>query len=363
VQALILAGGEGTRLRPLTSSVPKPVLPLANRPFISYMLDWLALHGFDDVVMSCGFLAAEVRSVLGDGDGTVRIRYVEEDTPLGTAGAVKHAEGLLGERFAVLNGDILADFDLSALRNFHEQRQAVATISLIPVEDPSAYGLVRTADDGAIEAFVEKPSPDEIDTNLINAGAYVLEHEVLDRIEPGRMTSFEREVFPSLIGAGLYGHSAHGYWLDIGTPERYLEATRDILDGTDRTVVGERLEREHLALGTGTAIADGARLEPPVLVGDRCEVAAGAVVGPHSVIGDDCSLDEGAIVERSVLHSGVELGRGAVVRDSIVAADARIGAGSRLEHGVLVGSGVELEANSTPAAGERIEVGAPASAQ
>ncbi len=363
MQALILAGGEGTRLRPLTSSVPKPVLPLANRPFISYMLDWLESHGIDDVVMSCGFLASEVRSVLGDSDGKARIRYVDEDTPLGTAGAVKHAEDLLDERFAVLNGDILADFDLSALRRFHEQRQAVATISLISVEDPSAYGLVRTAADGAIEAFVEKPSPEQIDTNLVNAGAYVLEHEVLDRIEPGRMTSFEREVFPSLIGAGLYGFPVQGYWLDIGTPDRYLEATRDILDGTVRTVVGERLGQERVALGTGTAIADGARLEPPVLLGDRCTVGAGAVVGPHSVLGDDCSLGKGAVVERSVLLSGVELGPQAEVRDSIVAAGACIGAGSLLEHGVVVGSEVQLEANSTPPAGMRIEAGASASAQ
>jgi mannose-1-phosphate guanylyltransferase len=239
----------------------------------------------------------------------------------------------------------------------------VATISLIAVEDPSAYGLVRIEDYGAIEAFLEKPEPEQIDTDLVNAGAYVLEHELLERIEPGRMTSFEREVFPALIGSGLYGFPVQGYWLDIGTPERYLEATRDILDGTVETVVGERLGQERAGTGPGSEIAPGARLEPPLLAGERCRIETGAVVGAHSVLGDDCAIGESALVERSTLLSNVELGAGVVVRDSIVAAGARIGAGSRLEQGVIVGAGAELEPNSTPAPGERIEAGAPASAQ
>jgi mannose-1-phosphate guanylyltransferase len=355
VQALILAGGEGTRLRPLTSTVPKPVLPLANKPFISFMLDWLHGHGYEDIVMSCGFLSAQVRSVLGEGDGRMRIRYVDEQSPLGTAGAVKHAAGLLGERFAVLNGDVLTDFDLSSLRDFHRERGAVATIALIPVDDPSAYGLVRTADDGAIQTFLEKPKPKQIDTDQINAGAYVLEREVLDRIEPGRMTSFEREVFPALIGSGLYGFRASGYWLDIGTPERYLEATRDILEGRVSTRIGHVLADTGIIVGAGTAVAEDARLSPPVLIGDRCEVESGAVVGAASVLGDGSVVGAGACVQRAVLLEGATIGPGAFVSHSVVGPHARVGADSRLEGGVVIGEGGTVDDNAHLADGERVE--------
>jgi mannose-1-phosphate guanylyltransferase len=357
VQALILAGGEGTRLRPLTSTVPKPVLPLANRPFLSYMVDWLIVHGIDDIVMSCGFLASAVRSVLGEGQGKARIRYVEEDSPLGTAGAVKHAESLLGERFAVLNGDILADFDLGALWQFHTEREALATIALIPVEDPSAYGLVRLDETARIEAFLEKPTPEEIDTDLINAGAYVLEHEVLERIERGRATSFEREVFPGLIESGLYGFRAAGYWLDIGTPERYLDATYDILTGRVKTVVDDQLGGDRLSVASGATVDSKAVLLPPAIVGSRCEIDGVATVGPRAVIGDGCVLAEGSIVEGAVLHGDTKLGREAIVRDSIVGAGVRIGAGSRIDGGAVIGAGAVLEPHTTLTDGERIEPG------
>jgi mannose-1-phosphate guanylyltransferase len=362
VQAVILAGGEGTRLRPLTSTVPKPVLPLANRPFISYMIDWLEAHGFDDVVMSCGFLASEVRSVLGEGErGRVRIRYVEEDEPLGTAGAVKNAEPLLDGTFAVLNGDVLADFDLGALRRFHLERGAIATIALIGVDDPSAYGLVRTAANGEILAFLEKPSPEEIDTDQINAGAYVLEPEVLDRIEPGCAVSFEREVFPSLIGSGLYGFEAKGYWLDIGTPERYLEGTFDILERRVDTVVGRSLGDGGLAVGDGSLLAADARLLPPALIGARVGLETEALVGPRGVVGSDCEVGEGATVEDAVVHDRVQIGSGAVVRESIVGPGAVIGAGSRIDRGVVIGAEAVIEPGSVLANGERVEPGVESS--
>src|SRR3954451_5939793 len=232
MQAVILVGGEGTRLRPLTSTVPKPVVPLVDRPFIAYMLEWLERHGVDDVIMSCGFLATAVRNVLGDGSGYgIRLRFIEEPDPRGTAGALKYAEALLDERFLMLNGDVLTDLDLTAQIAQHERTGAVGTLALVPVEDPSAYGLVRTDDDQTVDAFVEKPTADSIDTNLISAGAYVLERSVLDLIPPDRNVSIEREVWPRLVGAGLYAYAAPAYWLDIGTPERYLQATFDILEG------------------------------------------------------------------------------------------------------------------------------------
>src|ERR671931_1967609 len=208
MQALILAGGEGTRLRPLTSTVPKPVVPLVDRPFIAYMLEWLRAHGVDDVVMSCGFLAPSVHNVLGDGSQFgIRLRFVEEPDPRGTAGALKYAEPLLDERFIMLNGDVLTDIDLTAQIAQHEATGAVGTLALVPVEDPTAYGLVRLHDDRAVDEFVEKPSADQIDTNLISAGAY---------------------------------------WLDIGTPERYLQGTFDILEGNVDTAVRDRLGVDYL---------------------------------------------------------------------------------------------------------------------
>jgi mannose-1-phosphate guanylyltransferase len=355
VQALILAGGEGTRLRPLTLTVPKPVLPLANRPFSSYMIEWLSAHGVLDVVMSCGFLASEVRNVLGDGERWgVRLRYATEDEALGTAGAVKFAEDLLDDRFLVLNGDILADFDLTALLRFHDEREALVTIALVAVDDPSAFGLVRSDSAGRISGFLEKPAPDEIDTNLINAGAYVLERSVLDRVPEERAVSFEREVFPGLVGAGLYGFRAEGYWLDIGTPERYLEATFDILDGKVRTTLDEELADSRASIAP-TALVAGVEIVAPAIIGEDCEVEPGARVGSYAVLGEGCRIASGAVVERSALWSGVALERESVVRGGIVAADARIGEQSRVEPGAVVGEGAALAPRTVLAEGDRVD--------
>src|ERR671918_3132884 len=249
MQALILAGGEGTRLRPLTSTVPKPVVPLVDRPFIQFTLDWLRSHGVNDVVMSCGHLASGVRNELGDGSAYgIKLRYVEEPRPLGTGGALKYAAALLDERFLMLNGDVLTDIDLTGQIAQHERTGAQATLALTPVEDPSAYGLVRTSDGGEVTEFVEKPAPDQIDTRNISAGAYVLERSVLDLLQAEQPASIERDVFPRLVGEGLYGYVSDGYWLDIGTPERYLEGTFDILEGSVGTEVAERMGSGYLCV-------------------------------------------------------------------------------------------------------------------
>jgi mannose-1-phosphate guanylyltransferase len=344
MQALILAGGEGTRLRPLTMTVPKPVVPLANRPFISYMIDWLHRHGFDEIVMSCGFLADGVREVLGTGDmNGVTVSYVDEPEPLGTAGAVKLAEPFLGERFAVLNGDVLTDLDISRLHEFHEQRGAVATLGLYPVEDPSSYGVVVTDDDGRVQEFLEKPAPGTAPTNHINAGMYVLEHEVLDRIESGRAVSFEREVFPSLVGAGLHALPLSGYWMDIGTPDRYLQATRDILHGAVETPVSPSQN------------VNGAM--PPVLIGSGCEISPDAGLGPDATLGDGSRIRAGASVSCASIHADVLVEEDAVVEESIVGARARVGAGARLEGETIIGEdavvppGTHLTGGRLPADG------------
>ncbi len=270
MQALVLAGGEGTRLRPLTLTTPKPVIPLAGRPFLTFMLDWVASHGVDEVILSCGFMSDGVREVLGDIHAGMRLRYVIEEEPLGTAGPVRLAldEGLLEERLFVLNGDVLNDMDITAQLARHEETGARATLALIEVEDTSSFGVVPTAEDGKVEAFLEKsdgPAP----TNRINAGAYVLERSVVEGIEPGRAVSFEREVFPRLVeDGGLYGFEASGYWVDIGTPERYLDATYDLLAGR----IGSTLPPRDV---TGS------------LIGEGC-LTSGAHIGPQSVLGAHC---------------------------------------------------------------------------
>jgi mannose-1-phosphate guanylyltransferase len=331
MQAVILVGGEGTRLRPLTSTVPKPVVPLVDRPFIAYMLEWLRRHDVDDVIMSCGFLATSVRNVLGDGSAYgVRLRFVEEPEPRGTAGALKYAEEFLEDRFLMLNGDVLSDMDLSAQVAQHEATGAQATLALVPVVDPSAYGLVRTGADRAVEGFVEKPSPDQVDTNLISAGAYVLERGILDMIEPDRNVSIEREIWPLLVGEGLYAFPhEHAYWLDIGTPETYLRATSDILEGFVETTPVER-------------------------IGPSCTIAPDAHVGSTAVLGDGVTIGAGSRVERAVILQGSVIGESCQVEDAIVAAGARIGDRTVIEHGAVLGEGVTVGADNLLSHGIRV---------
>jgi mannose-1-phosphate guanylyltransferase len=353
VQAVILVGGEGTRLRPLTSTVPKPIVPLVDRPFIAYMLEWLRAHGVDDVVMSCGFLATSVRNVLGDGSAYgLRLRYVEEPDPRGTGGALKFAEPLLDERFLMLNGDVLTDLDLTAQLAQHEATGATATLALVPVADPSAYGLVRLDRERRVREFVEKPRPDEIDTNLISAGAYVLERSVLELIEPDRAVSIEREVWPRLVGNGLYGFAADAYWLDIGTPERYLQGTFDILEGNVRTLVGERLGDDFLAVADG--VRSHGRVIPPAIVERDCTIDARAHVGALVVLGAGVHVGAETSIERSVVLQGAEIGERCVLRDCIVAAGGRIGDGTEISGGAVLGEGVTVGAGNVLTRGLRL---------
>jgi mannose-1-phosphate guanylyltransferase len=354
MQALILAGGEGTRLRPLTSTIPKPVVPLVGRPFISYMLEWLRRHGVDDVILGCGFMADGVRAVLGDGSGLgIRLRYLEEPKPLGTGGALKFAEDLLKERFFMLNGDVLTDIDLTAQLEQHERTGARATLALYPVADPSAYGLVRRNDDDSVSEFLEKPGLDELDTNLINAGAYIIERDVLDAMPPaGTNVSIEREVFPVLVGRGLYGHETSGYWMDIGTPDRYLRATYDILEGKVTTEIGRELGAHGLALVDGADVEG--RVVAPALLAAGCSVAGGAMVGDRSVLGEGVTVGERSRVEASVLLDGVTVGAGSTISASIIGRGVTIGPQCHIEGGVMLGEGVKLGSGNTLAAGARI---------
>ena len=338
MQALVLAGGEGTRLRPLTYTTPKPVMPLAGRPFLTFMLDWAHSHSVDEVILSCGFMSDDVKRVLGDIYDGMRLRYVIEDEPLGTAGPVRRAfdEGLLDERLFVLNGDVLTDIDLTGELAQHEHTGARVTLALHPVQDTSSYGVVPTDSDGRVEAFLEK-TEGEAPTNRINAGAYVLEREVVEAIPPGRAVSFERETFPALVGDGLYGFPAAGYWIDIGTPERYLEATWDLLAGR----VGSRLPPRD---ETGSLVYEGCLL-------------SGAHVGPQAVLGRHCSVGSDARVERSVLHDRVVVGADAAVVESVLATRVRVGANARVLPGAVVGAGAVVGEDATIGEGARVDPG------
>jgi mannose-1-phosphate guanylyltransferase len=350
---VILAGGEGTRLRPLTSNVPKPIVRLVDRPFISFMLEWLRGHGVEEVILSCGFMAERVRSVLGDGDGLgVRLRYVEEPEPRGTAGAVKLAEPMLEERFLMLNGDVLTDIDLGAQIAQHEATGARATLALVPVADPSAYGLVVLGPDGTVTDFVEKPSSGRLPSNLISAGAYVLEREVLELVAPDRKVSIEGEIWPLLVGEGLYGFPSESYWIDIGTPDRYLQGTFDILEGNVESAVRELLGEHGLAV-EDDAIVHG-RVIPPALVGAGCELAEGARVGSLVVLGRDVKVGPGSSLERAVVLDGARIGAGCELRDCIVCADAVVGDATKVSGGAVLGEGVRIGADNVLTRGARI---------
>jgi mannose-1-phosphate guanylyltransferase len=319
VQAIVLVGGEGTRLRPLTEAVPKPALKLVDRPFLAYMVEWLAGHGVSEVVLACGFLPDVLREALGDGERHgAAIRYVTEPEPLGTAGAIRYAADALGDdlddRFLALNGDVLTDLDLSALIAAHDRRGAQATIALHPVDDASAYGLVHRDPDGDVSAFLEKTG--EHAPGEVNAGMYVLERPVLEMIDPSGKVSIERDIFPELVGNGLHSLPLNGYWMDIGTPERYLAATWDILDG----VVTTRVE----PTAPGVHIAADAELEES------------ASVGPHAVVGAGCEIGAEATVAGAVLFDGVRVGAGATVVDSILDRGVEVEPGARLD-GAVVG--------------------------
>jgi NDP-sugar pyrophosphorylase family protein len=357
VKAVVLVGGEGTRLRPLTYATPKPLLPIANQAFLERQLTWLASYGVDEVVLSLGYLPDAFEAHFPEGRfGDVVVRYAVEDHPLGTAGAIRFAAQGVDERLVVCNGDVLTTLDLGALVAFHDARGAEATICLTQVTDPSAFGVVPTRDDGEVVAFVEKPPKGKAPTDWINAGTYVLEPSVLQRI-PERLTvSIERETFPRMLEdpSRLYAMASDAYWIDIGTPDKYLQAHADVLAGAlgRERAPGAREPMPGIWV-QGDAHVDGeARLEAPVLLGDGARVEAGARVA-GSVVGAGAVVGPGGRVLRAVVHEDAVLERDAEVIDSVLGRGATLGIGAIASDHTVVGAGAGLDAGAR-ASGARV---------
>jgi NDP-sugar pyrophosphorylase family protein len=341
MKAVVLVGGEGTRLRPLTYATPKPLLPIANEPFLERQLRWLAGHGVDEVVLSMGYLPdAFARHFPDGGFGGVTLRYAVEPQPLGTAGGVRFAAADFDDTFVVCNGDVLTTLDLGGLLRFHEASGAQATIALTEVDDPSGFGVVPTRVDGEVVAFVEKPPPGLAPTSWINAGVYILDPSVLARVPPGLAVSIERETFPRMLTdtGRLYAMRSSAYWRDIGTPQQYLDAQLDVIRGEIGCPPAEAaVERAPGVWTQGPVDIDAdARIEAPVLLGEGTVVEAGARVA-GSVLGAACRVGSGARVLRSVLHPGARLATDAEAIDAIVGAGAVVDVGAIASDHTVIG--------------------------
>lgn len=340
MQALILAGGKGTRLRPLTIYTPKPIVPVLNRPFLIYQIEILRRAGIEDITLSLNYQPDKIEHLLSDGaDYGVKLRYLTEPQPLGTGGAYKFAENEIRETTVVFNGDVLTDLDISEVINFHRERKAEATIVLTPVENPSAYGLVETETDGRVRRFLEKPKPEELaglTTNNINAGIYILEPNVLDLIAPNENVSFEYKVFPDLQKENkeFFAFVMNGqYWRDIGTPESYLQAHHDFLSGR---VSGFELEKFAESDISHTAIVDRTSI-----VGANCVIKPNAHI-LNSVIGAGVHVEEKAVIENSVVWAYTRVANAAQIKNAVVGRSCHIGRSASVGSGAVLGDKTTL---------------------
>ena len=350
MKAVILAGGEGTRLRPLTCNVPKPMVPILNRPFLEHVLLRLSGHGVDHAILTMWYLPDVIRSHFGNGEGAgLRLSYALEEKPLGTAGAVKNVEDELNGPFLVLNGDIFTDLDLGAMARFHRESGSMVTIALTQVEDPSAFGVVEMDERGRVSRFVEKPAPGETSSNWINAGTYLVEPEALAHAPSGEHYMFERGLFPSLLemGAPVYGFRSPAYWVDLGTPASYARVHRDLLPaaaGHDSSSVHASATLSGpVLLGSGCAIGPDAQVHGPVVMGAGCRVGEGARIS-DAILWKDVLVGRGAELDGCILGDGVSVGDGAFVGAGCIVGDgASVGSGNRMERGMALWPGASIQ--------------------
>jgi len=346
MKAILLAGGKGTRLRPLTIHTPKPIVPIFNRAFLHYQIDLLKqVPEIDEVILSLNYQPRRIEEMFGDGaDLGIKIRYVVEPVPLGTAGAIKYAGDKLTESVVVFNGDVMTQLDLAAVIRLHRERQARATIVLTPVENPSAYGLVEADSDGNIQRFLEKPKPEEITTNNINAGIYVLEPDTFDRIPSEVPWSIERSYFPSLIERHetFAAYVYNGYWIDIGSPEKYTQVHRDIMDGHFVAPPFTGLATPGKSIASDVRIEDGATIVGPVFIDEGVLIKAGARVGPYAVVGRQTQVEEEVIIERAILWPNCRIGSHASISNAVLGRQCHIGRNVSLNGGAVLGDKTTL---------------------
>lgn len=356
MKAVILVGGEGTRLRPLSYNTPKPMVPTANIPFLEHVIRNLRGHNISEIILAQYYLAGSMQEYFGDGSKFgVKLRYVMEESPRGTAGAVKNVEKYLDGTFLVLNGDIFHNCDFTGMVKFHRCNKAQVTISLTPVENPTIYGVVETDAQGKVKRFTEKPKPEEVTTNMINAGTYVLEPDVLRYIPPDIKYSFEREVFPRMLADGepIYAYPFDNYWMDMGTPEKYLQLHRDILNNRCDSYSVESA----VLIGDECDIHSSAQFSGKIIIGDKCVIGRGVRLTGPAVIGQGCVIREDAVITDSVLWNDVSVGQRSIIKSSIVADNCKIGDDSRLVDAVL-SDHVTIDTGYKLKAGEHILPGA-----
>jgi mannose-1-phosphate guanylyltransferase len=349
MKAVILVGGEATRLRPLTCNTPKIMVPVLNRPFFEHFAGYLKAHNIVDIVLAVGKSPEQIRDYFGDGSKLgVRITYSIEDFPMGTAGAVKNAEKFLDDSFVVFNGDVFTDIDLSMLMQLHRKNKATASLALTPVDDPAIYGVVETDSQGRVKRFIEKPSRDKVTTNMINAGIYILEPDILSYIAPNAFSMFEHDVFPPLLekGQAIYGYPFHDYWIDMGTPDKYLRLQHDLL----RRHAGDKgIEFEGESF-----VHSSARIEGPALIGEACFIDKNSVVRGPAVLGMRCRVEEGAVIEGAILWQDCKIGRGARLRNCLIASRCYIGEESEILDGCVLGDDVLIGKGSKLSNGVKI---------
>jgi mannose-1-phosphate guanylyltransferase/phosphomannomutase len=359
VKAVVMAGGEGTRLRPMTANQPKPMLPVVNRPIMEHVLRLVRQHGFSETVVTVQFLASMVRNYFGDGDDFgMSLQYATEEMPLGTAGSVKNAEDALrDEPFLVISGDALTDMDLTELVRFHKDNGALVTVGLTRVPDPLEFGIVIADDDGRIQRFLEKPTWGQVFSDTVNTGIYVMEPEVLDEVPSGEVVDWSGQVFPRLLerGAPVYGWIAEdAYWEDVGTHESYRKAQADVLSGKVRAQI------DGFEVSPGVWVAEGAEVDPeavltgPLCVGDYAKVEAGAQLREYTVVGSNVVVKENAFLHRAVVHNNVYVGVGATLRGCVIGKNTDVMASARIEEGAVVGDECVIEPEAYISAGVKV---------
>ena len=358
VKAVVMAGGEGTRLRPMTANQPKPLLPVVNKPIMEHVLRLLKRHGFTETVVTVQFLASLVRNYFGDGEDVgMSLQYATEETPLGTAGSVKNAEDALRSGpFLVISGDALTDIDLTGLVRNHKENGALVTVALTRVPNPLEFGIIIVGEDGRIQRFLEKPTWGQVFSDTVNTGIYVMEPEVLAEVPAGISVDWSADVFPKLLEAGapIYGWIADGYWEDVGTHESYLKAQADVLSGRVEADIDGFEVSPGVWIGEGAEVDAEALLSGPLCVGDYAKVEAGAQLREFTVVGSNVVVKEGAFLHRAVVHNNVYVGLGATLRGCVIGKNTDVMGSARIEEGAVVGDECVIESEAYLSAGVKV---------